>query len=316
MGNEEAFTQHWQKAEELSKRTTLVDWPYRWHVAQAHIKQVEGDFDAALELLDEAQRVYAKNPVPDVRPIAALKAQVYLKQGRLAKAQDWVRSRGLSPADEINYLHEFEHLTLARVLIAENQAAQAVPLLDRLLLAAEAQQRTGSVIEILIAQVLAHQAQGNTPAAIASLERALTLAEPEGYVRTFVNEGEAMRLLIADFRLMIEKREQREDQKLIGYVHKLLAAFAPPTTSQSVFNIPTPLRSGDQGQPSAMIEPLSPRELEVLRLIAQGLSNQEIADRLFLALSTVKGHIRIIFDKLQVQRRTEAVVRARELGLL
>jgi LuxR family transcriptional regulator, maltose regulon positive regulatory protein len=307
VGHEEAFTQHWQTAEELSKRTTLVDWSYRWCVAQARLKQDVEDFDAALELLDEAQRVYAKNPVPDLRPIAALKAQVYLKQGRLAKAQDWVRSHGLSPADEINYLHEFEHLTLARVLMAEHQAAQAVPLLDRLLLAAEAQQRTGSVIEILIAQTLAHLAQGDTPAALATLERALSLAEPEGYVRTFLNEGEAMRLLMADFRFWIEKQGQHDSQRLIGYANKLLAAFAPLTA------VPP---SASNQQPAALIEPLSPRELEVLRFIAQGLSNQEIADRLFLALSTVKGHTRIIFDKLQVQRRTEAVARAHELGLL
>jgi LuxR family maltose regulon positive regulatory protein len=197
--NTEAFTQHWQQAEELGQQTTLVDWPYRWHVAQACVKQDEGDFEAALELLDEAQRVYVKNPVPDVRPIAALKAQVYLKQGRLTKAQDSARERGLSPAGEIDYLREFEYLTLARILMAEGAPRQAVELLERLRLAAEAQDRLGSVIEIAIVQALAQQAEGNTSAAYATLDRALTLAEPEGYVRIFVNEGEEMRLLILDF---------------------------------------------------------------------------------------------------------------------
>jgi LuxR family transcriptional regulator, maltose regulon positive regulatory protein len=306
MGDEEAFTQHWQKAEELSKRTTLVDWPHRWRVAQARVKQAEGDFDAALDLLDEAKRVYVKNPVPDLRPIAALKTQVYLKQGRLTKAQEWVHEHSLSVADELSYLHEFEHLTLARVLITENQTTQAVPLLERLLQAAEDGKRTGSVIEILIAQTLAHRARGDTPAAFVALERALVLAEPEGYVRIFVDEGEAMRLLILDFGFWIEKQGQRESQRLIGYADKLLAAYPQPMVAQSTISI----------QQSAMVESLSPRELEVLRLIALGFSNQEIADRLFLALSTVKGHTRIIFDKLQVQRRTEAVARARELGLL
>jgi len=172
------------------------------------------------------------------------------------------------------------------------------------------------VIEILIAQTLAYRAQGNTSAAYTALDRALTLAEPEGYVRIFVDEGEAMRSLIADFRLPLGKQENREGQRLIGYADKLLAAFPQPTVAQSTISIPTPLRSGDQGQQSALIEPLSPRELEVLRLIEQGFSNQEIADRLFLAVSTVKGYTRTLFDKLQVQRRTEAVVRARELGLL
>ena len=250
--------------------------------------------------------MYVRNPVPDIQPIEALKARVYIRQGRLTKAWDWVHERGLSVDDDLSYLREFEHITLARILVAESSNQQASELLERLRQAAEAQDRMGSVIEISIVQALAHQAQSNTPAALAALDRALTLAEPEGYIHIFVDEGEQMRLLILDFRLLIEKREQREDQKLIGYVHKLLAAFAPPTTSQSAFN----------NQPSAMIEPLSPRELEVLRLIAEGLSNQEIADRLFLAVSTVKGYTRTIFDKLQVQRRTEAVACARELGLL
>jgi LuxR family maltose regulon positive regulatory protein len=305
--NTEAFTQHWQQAEELGQQTTLVDWPYRWHVAQARVKQDEGDFDVALELLDEAQRVYVKNPVPDLRPIAALKAQVYLKQGRLTKVQDWARERGLSPAGEIDYLREFEYLTLARVLMAEGAPRQAVELLERLRLAAEAQDRSGSVIEIAIVQALAQQAEGNTSAAYATLDRALTLAEPEGYVRIFVNEGEEMRLLILDFGLWIEKQGPHESSPIIEYTHKLLAAFKQPAA----------VPQSEIGNPkSKMVGPLSPRELEVLRLIAQGLSNQEIADRLFLALSTVKGYTRTIFDKLQVQRRTEAVVRARELGLL
>jgi LuxR family maltose regulon positive regulatory protein len=306
-GNGAAFTQHWHEAEALGQHTTLVDWPYRWRLAQARLKQAEGDLDDALDRLDEAKRGYVKNPVPDLRPIEALKAQLYLKQGRLIKAQGWVRERGLSSADELSYLHEFEHLTLARVLIAEKQAAQAVPLLDRLVQAAEAQQRTGSVIEISIVQALAHRAQGNTSAAYIALDRALTLAEPEGYVRVFVDEGEAMRLLIADCRLLIEKPAHGQEHRLLGYVDKLLTAFPQSAT------VP---QSEIRNLKSKMVEPLSPRELEVLRLIEQGFSNQEIADRLVLALSTVKGHISLIFDKLQVQRRTEAVARARELGLL
>ncbi|MBP7686269.1 MAG: AAA family ATPase [Thermoflexales bacterium] len=299
-GDDAACAQHWHKAEELGKHTTLVDWAYRWHVAQARLKQNTGDFDAALDLLDEAQRVYVKNPVPDLRPIAALKAHIYLKQGRLAQAQDWARERGLSASDEITYLHEFEYLTLARVLIAKGSAQQASDLLERLRQAAEAQDRLGSVLEISIVQALAYQSHGNTPAPLAALDRALTLAEPEGYVRTFVTEGEPLRVLI-------EKQKRGEGHQPIEYVNKLLAAFTSPAdTSQSARN----------NQPSAMLDSLSPRELEVLRLIEQGLSNQEIADRLFLAVSTIKGYTRTLFDKLQVQRRTEAVVRARELGLI
>ena len=170
MGEDAAAAEHLQKAGELGEQTTLVDWSYRWHVAQARLKESGGDLEAALVLLDEARRVYVKTPIPDTRPIEALKANVYLKQGRLAKAQDWARARGLSADDEISYLGEFEHLTLARVLMAEYQShqsrhsfVQATGLLERLLKAAEAQSRTGSVIEILVVQALAHRRKGTFP---------------------------------------------------------------------------------------------------------------------------------------------------------
>jgi len=132
-----------------------------------------------------------------------------------------------------------------------------------------------------------------------------------------VDEGEAMQLLMVDCTVLIEKQKPGGSHPSIGYVNRLLAAFSQPMVlPHSTLSNPAPLRSGDDSQHSAMVESLSPRELEVLRLIAQGLSNQEIADRLFLALNTVKGYTRTLFDKLQVQRRTEAIVRARELGLL
>ena len=136
------------------------------------------------------------------------------------------------------------------------------------------------------------------------LSEALALAEPGGFIRTFVDEGEPMRFLISDFRLQIEKQSRGSDYKLIDYVDRLLAAFARPESKVQ------------NRKSEILVEPLSQRELDVLRLISQGLSNREIGERLFLALSTVKGHTRILFDKLQVQRRTEAVARARELGLL
>jgi len=166
--------------------------------------------------------------------------------------------------------------------------------------AAEDQKRMGSMLEILVVQALAYQAQRDTSKAFASLERVLTLAQPEGYARIFVGEGNPMRSLLMDFRVSNEKQPGGKDHELTSYVDKLLSAFAQPEDMQQ----------------SKLIEPLSQRELEVLHLIAQGLSNDEIGKRLFLALSTVKGHNRIIFGKLQVQRRTEAIARARELGLL
>jgi LuxR family maltose regulon positive regulatory protein len=133
------------------------------------------------------------------------------------------------------------------------------------------------------------------------------LAQPEGYFRIFVNEGESMRLLIWDFRSNIEMQSRGQGHPLTGYLDKLLVAFAQPARSA---------KSITPGPKPEIIEPLSQRELKILQLMAQGRSNQEIRERLFLALSTVKGHNRNMFDKLQVQSRTEAVARARELGLL
>ncbi len=134
--------------------------------------------------------------LPDVRPVAALKARVWVAQGRLGEALGWVRERGLSAEDDLGYLREFEHLTLARVLLARHSSNRArslvsepLGLLDRLLRAAEAGGRAGSVLAILVLQSLAQQAHGDIPAALVPLERALALAEPEGYVRIFVDEG-------------------------------------------------------------------------------------------------------------------------------
>ena len=143
---------------------------------------------APLELLDEAERLYASDYYPDVRPISAMKARLWIMQGKLDDALDWARERGLSAGDDLSYLREFEHITLARVLLARSKRDRAdgslregAELLERLLLAAEAGQRTRSVIEILVLQALDHQRQGDLPAALVPLERALTLAEPEGY---------------------------------------------------------------------------------------------------------------------------------------
>ena len=172
-------------------------------------------------------------------------------------------------------------------------------LLDRLLQAAEEGRRMGSVIEILVLQAIAHQAQGNLAPALAPLERALTLAEPEGYVRLFVDEGVPMAPLLSE----AAARGIRPD-----YIGRLLAAFQAEAQ-------PRP-HTPDLPLAQPLVEPLSQRELEILQLIAQGLSNREISERLFLALSTVKGYNQNIFAKLQVQSRTEALVRARALGLL
>jgi LuxR family maltose regulon positive regulatory protein len=290
----------------LGEQVELPDWQHRWYIAQARLHETKGDLDGALDLLEEAERRFVRTPVPIIRPIAALKTRIRIVQGKIAEALDWVRTRDLSVDDDISYMHEFEHMTLARVLIAQEKRGlvdgsihDAQGLLERLLQAAEEGGRKGSVIEILVLQALAHEVQGNFAPALVSLERALTLAEPEGYVRIFVDEGLPMVRLLS---------EAATHGVMPDYVGKLLAVFeAEKQKSEDKSYLP-PAQS--------LIEPLSQRELEVLQLIAQGLSNREIGERLFLALDTIKGHNRRIYDKLQVQSRTEAIARARELGLL
>ncbi len=295
-GDDTLAAHHLNRAAELGLQTTLVDWLYRWHVAQAQLKEAAGDLETALALLDEAKRVYVQTLVPDLRPIAALKAGIYLKQGRPDKARAWAAERGLSLADEVSYLHEFEHLTLARLEIA-NPLVNA--LLTRLLQAAEAQNRRGSELDILLVQALAHEAQGNRPQALAALERALALAEPEGYVRIFLDEGEAMRLLI-------EKQSRNRDHPLSGYADKLLVAFTQPVAAP---------KSAIIHQKPDMIEPLSERELEVLKLLRSELSGPEIAQQLIVSLNTFRTHTKNIFNKLGVNNRWAAVRRAEELDL-
>ncbi len=300
LGESESSAAYLQTAADLGQRTTLVDWLQRWSLAQARFKESAGEWDASLDLLDEARRGYVKTAIPNLQPIEAHKARIHLKQGRLDKAREWAKERGYSIPDKVSYLAEFDLLTLVRVRLADGSFDGMDDLLERLRILAEAQNRMDSVLEILLTEALVHRAQGHTLQAFSTLERALTLAKPEGYLRTFVDEGEAMRLLVSDFRSTIANRAH----PLFEYVGKLLAAFGSPSDSQI---------TAPQSLPP---DSLTPRELEILRLVAQGLSNTEISQRLYLALSTVKGHNQRIFDKLQVQNRTEAVVRARELGLL
>jgi LuxR family maltose regulon positive regulatory protein len=308
-GDDTLAAHHLKRAAELGLQTTLVDWLYRWHVAQAQLKEAAGDLETALARLDEAKRVYIQTLIPDLRPIAALKARIHLKQGRPDKAQAWAAERGLSLADEVSYLHEFEHLALARLEITNPMVNV---LLTRLLQAAEAQKRQGSALDILLVQALAHEAQGNHPQALAALERALALAEPEGYVRIFVDEGEAMRLLI-------EKQSRNRDHPLSGYADKLLAAFSQPVAAPK--SATPSLHQAQRGasvihQKSDMIEPLSERELEVLKLLRSELSGPEIAQQLIVSLHTLRTHTNNIYNKLGVNNRRAAVRCAEELDLL
>jgi len=312
-----AATQHLLRSKELGEHTGFPQNRYRWRVAMARIREAQGDLDGALDLLDEAERLYMSDFSPNVRPIAALVTRVWVAQERLGEALDWARERGLSVSDDLSYLREFEHITLARVLLArytsnraDHSMLEAMGLLERLLQAAQEGERTGSVIEILVLQALARQMQGDISAALVPLERALTLAEPEGYVRIFVDEGPPMAVLLAKLHERSRKRPRAASTNVpLAYIDLLRAAVRGERVQEGTSPAaPTP------AQP--LLDPLTERELEVLRLIAAGLSNREISARLVLALSTVKSYVNTIYGKLQVESRTQAVARARALHLL
>jgi LuxR family maltose regulon positive regulatory protein len=306
-GDLKVARQHLLTSKELGERATLPELQYRSCVAMARIREAEGDLDGALDLLHEAERQYISSPVSDVRPAAALKARVWIAQGRLAEALGWAREQGLSAHDELSYMREFEHITLARMLIAhyrsdriEHSIHEAMELLERLLQAAEESGSMGSVIEILMLQALAHEAQGDDSTALVPLERALSLAEPEGYVRVFVDEGTPIA------RLLYEALSHGVERE---FTRRLLAAFPVAESEQTT-------SSQLRGPESALVEPLSARELEVLQLIAEGLTNRDVATRLYLSPHTVKVHTRNIFTKLAVKNRTQAVARGKALGIL
>jgi LuxR family maltose regulon positive regulatory protein len=295
-----AATRHLLRSQELAMGLAVSYDRSRWYVAMARVKEAQGDLSGALDLLDEAERLYVSAFNPDVRPVAAIRARVWLKQGRPARALDWARERGLSADDDLSYLHEFEHITLARVLLAgqtsnlaRRSMHEAIVLLERLLHAAEDGGRTGSVIEILVLQALAHQTRGDGPATLVPLERALTLAEPERYVRSFIDEGQPMAALL-------EAGAKRGIAT--GYARQLLIAFG--TTEGST--------TANRG----LIEPLSERELDVLRLLGTDLDGPDIARELNVSLNTMRTHTKNIYGKLAVSNRRAAIRRAEELELL
>jgi LuxR family maltose regulon positive regulatory protein len=295
-----AATRHLLTSQELGEHTGLPQHRYRWRVAMARVAEAEGNLARALDLLDEAERLYVSDFFPNVRPVPALKARVWIAQGRIADALGWAREQGLSADDDLSYLREFEHITLARVLLARHEgegAGRAVheadQLLERLLVAAEEGERTGRVIEILVLRALVRQTLGDIPSALAAVERAVTLAEPEGYVRVFVDEGPPMTSLLR----ATAKQGIRRD-----YARRLLAA----------------VRGAEHNGPveQALIDPLSERELDVLRLLGTELDGPAIARELMVSLNTMRTHTKNIYTKLAVTNRRAAVRRAEELGLL
>ncbi|MBX0331178.1 LuxR C-terminal-related transcriptional regulator [Oscillochloris sp. ZM17-4] len=317
-GDLPAAAQHLQRSQAQGEHTGFPRHPYRWRVALAHIRAAQGDLDDALDLLQEAERRYVGDFFPNVRPVAARRARLWLAQGRLDEAIGWARERGLSAHDAPGYLREFEHITLARVLLAQaasELAGSALPaavgLLDRLCAAAEAGARADSLIEILALLARAHQLRGDAPAALASLARALTLAEPEGYIRLFVDEGPAMAALI---QAQSAARGAQSDS-LQPYRVLLLAAFDRVGGAPDAHDEPAVLHAALE-RSHAFVEPLSERERAVLRLLRSEMGGPEIARALVISLHTLRTHTKHIYAKLGVSSRRAAIRRAEELGLL
>jgi LuxR family transcriptional regulator, maltose regulon positive regulatory protein len=278
------------------------------YTALARLLQARGNSREAFATLDALahqaeRRHFASNVVAQGE---AIRAQIELEQGNLAAAIYWADSSGLSAEDEdLPYPLEGEYLALARVRIAQARDDPASPLLrdvlyllDQLRESAEAKARMGSALEILVLRALALEAQGNRTSAFSTLERALVLAAPEGYIRLFVDEGAAMRALL---------HQAHARSRVPGYVATLLRVFG----EQHVSDLPLPA-----ARSSALAEPLTEREREVLRLLLEGASNREIAQRLVLSVNTVKRHVYNLCGKFGVQSRTQAIIRARELNLL
>ena len=273
----------------------------------AWIRQASGDPAGALDSIAAAMQA-APGPVGLLNPVPAQRAWLRLAQGDLAEAVSWTQENGLGPGDEPDYLRELGHVVLSQLLLAQGRPSEALALLDRLYTAALDQDRTGSVIEVGALRALALSASGDETAAVASLSDTLSLACPQGYVRVFADKGPPMAALLA--RLVAAQRGSHiaEARVSLSCLARLQRAFDPDLT-----------RAGGAKRPavvSGLVEQLTSRELEVIGMLAAGKPNQAIASELVVTVDTVKKHVSHILSKLGAVNRTEAVVRARELGLI
>ena len=289
------------RCRQLGEAAGFPQHPYRWRAAEARLRQADGDLAGAVELLDGAERVFSNDFSPKLRPVAAMRARVWVAQGRLSDALRWVQEQRLSVHDDLSYLREFEHITLARVLLAHSRAAPgslgvlevASDLLGRLLREADVGERMGSVLEILVLQALTHHAAGDLPAALVSLNRAIALAADEEYVVIFLDEGPPMTEL-----LEAACRQPRPQPYARHLLSRSATAHEPTITDQP------------------LTDQLSARELDVLRLLNSDLDGPAIARELVLSLHTVRSHTKSIYAKLGVNTRRAAVRQADELHLL
>jgi LuxR family transcriptional regulator, maltose regulon positive regulatory protein len=302
-GELDAAGSHLQAGKALGEAASLPENRHRWHLAMAGLLRAHGDLDGAVAELDRAESLYLPGFFPDLRPIPAVIARVRIAQGRLGDGWDWAHRHHVTVADDLSYLAEFGHLTLARLLMAQYRADgdpagldDALGLLDRLLASAREAGRGGTVVDAHLLRALAHDARGEQQQALAQLDHALTEGVRVGYVRQFLDEGAPMELLL---------RAAEERPETGGLARAVLRAGASAVRKAGALPAATPTPEG-----------LSEREVEVLRLLATSLTGPEIAQQLFMSVNTFRTHSRHIFTKLEVKTRRSAVLRAAELDLL
>ncbi len=289
-----------RRSDELGEGAALAQNPYRWRVQMARLRAAEGDLPVALDLLEEAERVYVGDYSPDVQPVHATRARVLTARGDLAAARAWAREHGVEHDDDLSYLREYEHVTLAGILLAEHTATGATAalsrarvLLDRLLAAAQAGQRVGTVLELEVLRSVALIADGDRPRALGALAHAVEIARADGWRRVLVDRGPVV----------------------AGLLHELGTA---PRDGRATAGHPPPGAGAGRtpGVPDRLVDPLSDREVEVLRLLASDLDGPAIARHLVVSLNTVRTHTQHIYTKLGVNNRRSAVSRGHQLGLL
>lgn len=291
---------HLETARLLGERGSITENRHRWFVVSARLRAVHGEYDAAVELLGRAEALYRPGFYPDVRPVAAVRARVHLLAGDLTAAAGWADEHGLGADDAPEYLREYEHLTLARLLLAQRRVQPALGLLARLHAAAAHAERAGSLVEVSALQAVAHHLRGEDEAALAAFARSLAeTTEPASYTRLYLDEGAPMLALL---RLATATGHGEDGGTVQDHAHRLLRRAAPDSPPAAA------------AQPAT--EALSRRELQVLRLLDSELTGPEIARELYVTINTLRSHTKRIFTKLDVTTRTAAVRRARERGLL
>ncbi|MCK5012103.1 MAG: hypothetical protein KAS98_16525, partial [Deltaproteobacteria bacterium] len=285
-----------KKGIELSEQgndVAMLGWSY---LCLVRILFTKLDLISAEDTIQKIDDIANKSDIPlfVIKPLEAFRVRIWLKQCKLDTTLQWMQDRELDENEEYTFMHEWELMSFSRIYLAQGRLDKSVGLLQKPIKTAEERGRITRVVEMLLIQATALKAQGDTYEAISSLRKALSLAEPGGYIRIFVDEGQPIAELleeILDAKIDVPR----------AYVKKLLSAF----------RISKLIKTDD-----GLVEHLSERELEVLRLIAAGLSNKKITDELFISLSTVKTHIRNIYSKLNVHSRTEVTVKAKEMDLL